>query len=183
MPKLISLADSTRTRYRSRLVLCQHFPLMSPLIAVFFHRVFPLQSHILVIMGASCYAWLKHLSKEGGLIPQTLWFMLHPGCSPAISTRSDFLHVHTVTSRPGDHVWFLPVELYRPCKFSVISHIDLHAHHIAVIPMRQGLGRRYSWRWLLCRSERPGLAMGLVMRLSLTATADVKSPVFFLACT
>lgn len=72
MPRLISLADKTRTRYTSRLVLCQHFPLMSPLIAVFFHRVFPLLSHILVIMGASGYTWLKHLSKEGGLIPQTL---------------------------------------------------------------------------------------------------------------
>lgn len=122
MPKLISPADKTRTRYRSSLVLCQHFPLISPLIAVFFHRVFPLHSHILVIMGASGCTWLKHLSKEGGLIPWTLWFILYPGCSPAISARSNFLHVRTVTSHPGNHVWLLSVKLHGPC--GVLSHLS-----------------------------------------------------------
>lgn len=120
MPKLISPSDKTRTRYRSRLVLRQHFPLISPLIAVVFHRIFPLHSHILVMMGASGCTWLKHLSKEGGLIPWTLWFILYPGCSPAVYTRSNFLYVHTVTSHPGNHVWLLSVKLHGPR--GVLSH-------------------------------------------------------------
>lgn len=179
MPKLISLVDKTRTRYRSRLVLRQHFPLMLPLVAVFFHRVFPLQSHILVITDASDYTWLEHLSKEGGLIPRTL----DHAASRLLSS-----HIHKIRFPACSHCHITPrpmcgfsLQSYTAHAGSQLSLIDLHAHHIAMTAMRQGLGRRSSWRWLLCRSGRPGLAMGLVMRLSLTAPADVKPCVFFLA--
>lgn len=122
MPKLISSVDKTRTRYRSRLVLRQHFPLMSPLIDVFFHRVFPLHSHILVIVGASGCTWLNHLSKEGGLI---LWTSLVHTVSRLLSRRIRkirFLACSHCHVTPWQPVWLLSVKLCGPC--GVLSHLS-----------------------------------------------------------
>lgn len=122
VPKLVSPADNIRTRHRSRLVLCQHFPLMGSQLSSL--QGSPLFSHVLVIMADMDCTWLEFFSKDHGLNPWTLCLILHPGCSAAVSARSNYLHVHSVTSHPDNCVWVSSVKPHRPCR---LSHTSLAA--------------------------------------------------------